>query len=116
MHSVAQRIETGKYIQRDRRIGMPAVVLRNGHELCPGTWTIHAYSLCVRAKMAPTRKAIATMTTGDVTLTHNEIALSIAFHLIAHAIRNTDKFMPNGHRHRNRFLRPRVPIIDVDVR
>src|SRR5262249_39056030 len=39
-----------------------------------------------------------------------------SFHVIAHAIDNSDKFMANYHRHRDRFLCPGVPVVDVHVR
>ena len=38
-----------------------------------------------------------------------------AFHVIADALDDADKFMPDDHRHRNGFLRPGVPVVDVNV-
>src|SRR5437762_2346907 len=52
VHSVAERIETRKHIQRDRRISVPAVVLRNRYELRPRAGTIDANALRVWAKMS----------------------------------------------------------------
>src|SRR5262249_22068266 len=43
-------------------------------------------------------------------------ALGKTSDVIANAIHNPHKFMANYHRHRNRFLRPRVPVEDVHVR
>ena len=45
----------------------------------------------------------------------HEIATRKAFYVIANKIDNADKLMTDGHRHRNRFLGPGVPIIDVHV-
>ena len=45
----------------------------------------------------------------------NKIARRKAFHVIADKIDHADKFMADRHRHRNRFLRPGVPVIYVDV-
>ena len=45
VHGVAQRIETGKHILRNRRVGMPAVLLRDRHELRPSTGTINTDAL-----------------------------------------------------------------------
>ena len=56
------------------------------------------------------------MPTGDVTFGNDQIAAGEPFHLVADAIHNADKLMANDHRDRNRFLRPRVPIVDVQVR
>src|SRR5262245_19244693 len=113
MHGVTERIETGKHIQRNRWICVPAVVLGNSHELSPRAGTIHPYALGVGAKMTPPGQTIATMSAGDVAFADDQIALRESFDVIAHAIDNADKFMANYHWHRDRFLRPGVPVIDV---
>src|SRR5215831_12131982 len=95
---------------------MPAVVLRNSHEFSPRTGTIHADTLRVWTKMAPAREAIATMSAGDVAFAHDQVALCKPFHMIAYIIDNAYKLMPDCHRHRNRLLRPGVPVVDVQVR
>src|SRR6266516_1903341 len=95
---------------------MPAVVLRDRHKFGPRTGTIHANALRVRAKMTPPGQAIATVSTGDVSLAHNEIALCKSFHVIADVLDDADKLVADSHRHRNCFLRPCVPVVDVDVR
>jgi hypothetical protein len=51
-----------------------------------------------------------------VTLGNDEIAAGEPFYVIANAIDNTDKLMANDHRHRNRFLRPGIPVVNVHVR
>jgi hypothetical protein len=51
----------------------------------------------------------------DVTLADNKIAAREPFHVIADKIDNADKFVADCHGHRDRFLRPGVPVIDVDV-
>ena len=56
------------------------------------------------------------MSTGDVTFAYDQIAPRKSFHVIANAIHNADKLMANDHRYRDRFLCPRVPIVDVHVR
>src|SRR5215470_10554063 len=65
--------------------------------------------------MTPSRQAIATMSTSDVALAYHEIALCKSLHMIAHIIDNADKLMADCHRHRNRFLRPRVPVVNVNI-
>src|SRR5882724_1265414 len=94
---------------------MPAVVLRNRHKFSPRTRTIHSYALCVWAKMAAPGQTIATMSTRDVALADYKIALCKSFHVIADVIDDADKLVTDCHRHRNRFLRPRVPVVDVYV-
>src|SRR5437870_6573723 len=95
---------------------MPAVLLRNRHELRPSAGTINTDALSVRTKMPPSGEAIPTMPAGDVTLGNDEIAAGEPFYVLAHAIDNADKLMANDHRHRNRFLRPGIPVVDVHVR
>ena len=116
VNRVPQRIETGKHIERNRRIGVPAVVLRNRHKLRPRTGTIHAHALRVWAKMPAPGKAIPAMSTGDVSLAYYEIAARKTFHVIADSINDAHKLVADRHRHRDRFLRPGVPVVDVHVR
>ena len=66
--------------------------------------------------MPPPCQAIATMSTGDVPLAHDQIALAKAFHVFTHTINNAHKLVADGHRHRNGFLRPGIPVVDVQVR
>src|SRR5207244_2289018 len=115
VHGIAQRIETGKHIERNRRIGVPAVVLRNSYELRPRTGAIDANALRVWAKMTAPSKTIAAMSTGNVSLADHEIAARKAFHVITYSLNRADKLVANRHRHRNRFLRPRIPIVDMHV-
>jgi hypothetical protein len=65
--------------------------------------------------MPPTGETVAAMPANDVTLTGDEIAGSEAAHVIAYPLDDPDIFVPNDHRHRDRFLRPRVPVVNVDV-
>src|SRR4029453_6140860 len=69
----------------------------------------------VRTKVTPSRQAIATMSTGDVSLSYHKIALCESFHMIAYIVDNADELMADCHRHRNRFLRPRVPVENVNT-
>src|SRR5260370_11490526 len=65
--------------------------------------------------MAPAGETIAAMSASDVAFADDEIAGREAFHVIANKIDSPDKFVADGHRHRDRFLRPGVPVIDVYV-
>src|SRR6266481_9222237 len=95
---------------------MPAVLLRDRHQLRPSAGAINTDALSVRTKMPPSGEAIPTMPASDVALGNDEIAAGEPFYVLAHAIDNTDKLMADDHRHRNRFLRPRIPVVDVHVR
>ena len=65
--------------------------------------------------MTAARQAIATMPTRDVPLAYHEIALYKSFHMIAYVVDNADELVANCHRHGNRFLRPRVPVVNVNI-
>jgi hypothetical protein len=55
------------------------------------------------------------MPTRDVPLAYHEIALYKSFHMIAYVGDNPDELVANCHRHRNRCLRPRVPVVNVNI-
>src|ERR1700738_720530 len=116
MHGVASRVETGKHIEWNGGIGVPAIGLRNSDKLGPGAGTIHADALRVRAKMPATRQTIPAMPAGDVTFADDEVAFGKTFHVVPDKIDNSNKFMTDGHRHGDRLLGPRVPVIYMYVR
>src|SRR5258708_35339851 len=60
-------------------------------------------------------QTIPAMSAGDMAFADHEIATRKAFYVIANKIDNADKLMTDGHRHRNRFLGPGVPVVDVHV-
>src|SRR5262249_51846301 len=95
---------------------MPAVLLWDRYELRPAARAINPYAVRVWTKMPPSGETISTMPAGDVTFGYNQIALGKTSDVIANPIHNPHKFMTNYHRHRNRFLCPCVPVIDVHVR
>jgi len=55
------------------------------------------------------------MSTGDVTFADDEVAFCESFDVIAYAINNTHKLVTDCDRHWNCFLRPSVPVVDVQV-
>jgi hypothetical protein len=65
--------------------------------------------------MPPTGETIAAMTANNVTFARHEIARRKTFHPSADALDHADKFMPDDHRHRDRLLRPGVPVVNVDI-
>ncbi len=60
-------------------------------------------------------QAIAAVSTGDVSLAHYEIAPRKTFHVTTYSLNSADKLVADRHRYRNRFLRPRIPVIDMHV-
>jgi hypothetical protein len=89
--------------------------LRDRYELSPGAGAINADALRIRTKVPPPGKAIPAMPAGNVTLADDEVAARESFYVITDKIDNSHKFVADGHWHRNCFLRPRVPVINVHV-
>src|SRR4029450_10552750 len=85
------------------------------YELSPGAGAIYADALRVRTKVTPPGQAIPAMPTRDMAFADNKIVAREPFHMIADKIDNSHKFVADGHGYRNRFLRPRVPVIDVHI-
>jgi hypothetical protein len=65
--------------------------------------------------MTAASQAIAAMSAGNVTFADDKVALRKTFHAIANKIDNSDELVADGHRDGDRFLRPRVPIVNVDI-
>ncbi len=65
--------------------------------------------------MTTPSETIPAMAAGNMPFSNDEIAARKSLHMIADKIDNPDKFMTDRHRHWNRFLRPRIPVVDVDI-
>ena len=65
--------------------------------------------------MPPARQTIPAMSTDDVSLTHHHLTASKSEDVVADCIDDADELMTNHHWHRDCFLRPVIPIIDVNV-
>ena len=115
MDGVAKRIETGEDIERNGGVGMPGVGSGDGDELRPRARPVDADALGVGAKMPPARQTIAAMPAGDVTFADDEIALGESAHIAADAINFADELVPDRHRDRDRFLCPRIPVINMNI-
>ena len=112
---IAKRIEAGKDIQRNGRIGVPCISRGNGDEFGPGTGAINADALRVRTKMTTAGETIPAMSAGDVAFPDDEVAFGKSAHICSHRCDLTDKFVADCHRHGNGLLRPIIPIINVNI-
>src|ERR1017187_10248688 len=65
--------------------------------------------------MTSAGQAIAAASAGDMPLTAHDVAGIEVVYVRSNLDNLADKFMPDGHRHGNCFLRPVVPLIDVNV-
>ena len=61
------------------------------------------------------RAAIAAMPADDVAFARDALADAKPAHLLAHRLDHADVFVADVHRHRDRLLRPLVPVVDVHV-
>src|SRR5262249_52709033 len=71
---------------------------------------------CIWTKMPPSCKAIAAMSTRDVSLADHQIAARKSFDVITDSINNAGELVTDGHGYWNGFLSPLIPIVDVHVR
>src|SRR5438105_840515 len=94
---------------------MPRVSGGDGDEFRPRSGAVHTHTLGVWAKMPPTGKTITAMPAGDMTFADDKIALGKPAHIAADAINCADELVPDCHRDRNRFLRPRVPVVNMNI-
>ena len=116
VHGVAERIETGKHIERNRwdrqcqtfGVGMETI-------FGEGARTIHADALCVRAKMTPAGQTISAMPANDVAFAVTRSPGCKTADCDPDLIDYADEFVADDHRHRNRFLRPRIPVVNVNI-
>src|SRR5262245_45563635 len=115
MRGIAQWIKTGKHVQRNARIGMPDVRLWDGQKFRKRALPIHSDAFRVGAKMASAGKTIAAMDAHGVTLTRNPIPRRETIHSIAHTLENADVFVADYQWYRDRLLRPRIPVVNVDI-
>ena len=76
---------------------------------------LHAEPDRVRAEMPPPGHAVAAAPAHDVPLAADEVADLEAADVRADLDDLADELVPDHHRHRDRPLRPRVPVVDVQV-
>jgi len=65
--------------------------------------------------MPTSGEAIAAVSTDNVAFASDEVALGEALHTCADALDDADILVADDHRYWDRFLRPGVPIVDMDV-
>ena len=115
MDGVAKRVETGQNIERNGGIGVPCIGGRDRHQFRPRARPIDANTLSIGAKMPPTGQTIAAMSAGNMTFADDKIALGKPADIAADAINFADELVPDRHRDRDRFLCPRIPVVNMDI-
>jgi len=115
MHGVAQRIENGRVVERNGGIELPDVRLRNHYVLGEGPVGVDADDLYVLADMGLASAALQTLSTGHVHFGGNEVALFHAGDFVAEGGDFPAEFVPGNQRRMNAFLRPSIPVINMQI-
>src|SRR5262245_61221442 len=94
---------------------MPDIGHGDRNEFSKSAAPIDANSHCVFAKMAATRQAIAPSAADYMPLRTDDYSRKEVLHIRTHLDDFADEFVSHNHRHRNRLLRPRVPLVNMQV-
>ena len=94
---------------------MPRVACRDRNKFGPGTGTINADAQCIRAKVASAGETIPAMPASDVTFPNDDVALRKTAHICSNRRDFADEFVADGHGNGNCFLRPIIPVVNVNV-
>ena len=115
MRRVAQWIEAGKYVQRNRGINVHGVARRYAQVFRECAVAIYAYSFGVSAKVSSPCEAVAADAANDVAFTIHQVARFEALHIRAHGCDDADKFVTNDERRPHGLFRPCIPIVDMNI-
>src|SRR5690606_31599546 len=77
--------------------------------------TVYADARGVAAQVRASAATVTAMTAGNVAFAGNTIADAESFDFLADTHHFTNVFMTDNHRNRDGFLRPFIPVIDVNV-
>ena len=112
---VSERVEDGCHIAIDSVIVVPDVGHRQGDVLGKGTGAVNAYALGILAQVTSAGPAVAAATAYDVAFSRDDIPGGEIGDIRPDFDDSSDKFVPDDHRHGDRFLGPGVPVVDVQV-
>ena len=112
---VAQRVENRRHVVADRHRQFEHI--EGGYRQVFGERArpVDADADRIHAQMPAAGPAVATDATGDVSFSRDPVTDFEAFDLAAALDDLAAEFMADVHRHRDRVLRPLVPLEDVDV-
>ena len=115
VHGVTERIENGGQIVRNIVRDFEGVKGRDHQIFRKAARTVHAHADGIAAQVRTPTAAVTAVAAGNVTFTGDAVADFEAFHFLADTHHFTDIFVTDNHRYRNGFLRPLVPVVDVNV-
>src|SRR5688572_11685281 len=94
---------------------MPDIGHRQSEILSERPRPVHANAFGVGTQMTPARQAVPAPTTDNMSLTAHHVTRMKIRHIGTDLDDLADELMPDDHRHRNRLLRPSIPLEDVNV-
>src|SRR5207244_2821182 len=94
---------------------MPDVRHWEGNEFGEGSCPVDSEPDRVRAEMAPAGHAVAAAAADDVSFAGDDVARSEVADVASDGGDLADELVANDHRDGDRGLRPRIPVIDVEV-
>jgi hypothetical protein len=115
MGGIAERIKDAQQVHGDPRIGMPDIRDRDAQVLGKCAGPVHSHSLGVFAEMATTRQTIATPSADNMPFAGHNVSNFKVVDVAANRGDGPDKLVAHHHRHRDGFLRPGIPIPNVDI-
>ena len=115
VHCVAEGVEQGSDIEVDAGTVLPDVGHGKNQEFGEGARPVDADPAGVGAQVPPAGHAVATAATNDVAFSGHDFSRMEVIDIIAHGDDFADKLVTDDHRHGNGFLRPGIPIVDMQV-
>ena len=115
VHGVAERVEEGGDVVGDLLGNPEDVHRRDRDEFGEAAGALHAQADRVAAQVALPGAAVAAMAAGDVPFGADPFTPGEAGHRASDGRDLAGELVADDHRHRDGFLRPRVPVEDVDV-
>ena len=115
MHGIAERIKDRLYVSFDLGIVDPNVGHWQRDIFCKGSRAVHSNALGVFAKVAAACQAVPAMTADHMPFATYNFAHAEVGYVRAHLHDFTNKLMSYHHGHRNGFLRPGVPLVNVNI-
>ena len=112
---VAEGVEAGEDVERDRGVDRHGVRRRDAQVLGEGAVAVDADALRVLAQVPAPGEAVAADAADDVALAVDQVALLEPLHGGADLLDHADELVPDDHRRLDRLLRPVVPVVDVHV-
>jgi hypothetical protein len=112
---VSKRVENGCHIAIDSVIVVPYVGHRQGDVLGKGAGAVNANALGILAQVTSSGPAVTATTAHDVAFSRDDIPGGEICDIRTDFDDGSDKFVPDDHRHRDRFLGPGVPVVDVQI-